>query len=487
MNLHRHQFVALAITLTLFGAIDLLVTLVTPGRASTGGCCCRRSIAAVGTLVGFPLVLAFLERQQRPYRASCVRELEALHGMDTAIVSEMELERVLDVAVKRVMGAVDAVGGGVVLHDAATGAESTFFARTPDHRGQDAEAFARLLRGGESQAEYPPGQGVWNALVYPLRVPPTEASPAGQVAPIAGYVAAGRALPGRPFADAERALMQALASTIAVAVHNAYALRAAREAARVIQEGEQVRADLARERRVARALTEGLLPEILPQIGNFHLSKRYEAQSHEAEVGGDIYDLFPLGQGLWGVVIADVSGKGLAAAQKTAMVKYSLRSYAREHTSPAAVLTLLNDTLSDEDQMTGFVTLFYGVLDCVRYLLTYCSAGHEPPIVRRANGDFETLEPTGMVLGAMRDMPFDDACLHLYAGDGLLLYTDGLTEARSFLDDSFLTIDGVQAMLGELASAPPATVADALWERVESFTGRRQLDDTALLWISHQA
>ena len=466
MNIANYRFVALGITAALFGATDLLVTVLTPGR-NHGWLLAPPIVAAVLVLFAFPYVLSFFESQQDRIDSQ-VRELETLHAMDTAIVSEMEIGRVLLVAVQSLMRAVDAVAGGVVLFDAVTCKVSEQCVKTPDHTGPEADSFLATARSGEQT------NPLWDVLIYPLR---------GLSAQVSGFVSAGRARPGKPFTAAERALVSALSGTVGVAVSNAYALRSAREAASVIAEAEQIRADLKRERRVAQVLTEGLLPSIPPTIGNFAFSKRYEAQSDEAEVGGDIYDLFPLAENRWGIVIADVSGKGLDAAKKTAMVKYSLRSYAREHDSPARVVARLNDTLSDEEQLTGFVTLFYGVLHTDTGLLRYASAGHEPPVLRRESGDFENLEPTGMVVGAMRDMPYDDGEVPLLPGDGLLLYTDGLTEARSAASGEFLAIDGVERMLTGLRGTAAGEVADALWERVEQFTGARQLDDTALLWI----
>ncbi len=189
------------------------------------------------------------------------------------------------------------------------------------------------------------------------------------------------------------------------------------------------------------------------RAGSFAFSDRYEAQSSEAKVGGDIYDLFPLGEQRWGVVIADVSGKGLAAARKTAMVKYALRSYAREHMAPAAVLTRLNDALFDEPDLTGFVTLVYGVLSGDG-AFTYASAGHETPLLRRAGGGgIEPLMPTGMVLGAVRDLEYAEQTVVLRPGDGLLLYTDGLSEARSPAGE-FLDVEGLAGMLAAYQDCP---------------------------------
>jgi sigma-B regulation protein RsbU (phosphoserine phosphatase) len=292
--------------------------------------------------------------------------------------------------------------------------------------------------------------------------------------------------PTVPFAPSDHALLSALAGTVVVALTNVFALEAARAGERKAQQLAAVQEELRRERRIAQALQEALLPQIPERIGPWLLSRRYEAQSPEAQVGGDIYDLFPLDAGRLGVLIADVSGKGLVAAQKTAMVKYALRSYAREHASPAEVVARLNDALFDEPDLTGFVTLVYGVLSDEDGGFTYASAGHETPLVRRRGGTFEALAPTGIVLGAVRDQEYGEASVVLSAGDGLLLYTDGLTEARPAGGD-FLDVEGLQGILERLRDCPPREMARALLAAVRAYAGGSLSDDTAVLWIQRAA
>jgi serine phosphatase RsbU (regulator of sigma subunit) len=476
MNSRENRWVAIAVAFILFGGVDLVALFATP-VPQRGWVMFPPIVAAVATLFVLPFVLGWLERLQDRIRQQD-REIETLHALDTAIVAEGELDRVLDTAARRVMRAADAEAGGVVLYGPDSGEGASPTAETfvlADREGEDAERFAALVRQGMRHDQH------WEMMIAPVQAADGEQ----------GYLAAARYRPGAPFTDEDRSLITALAGTVGVAVTNARRLESARQAAQVRAVAEQVRADaeqvfadLLRERRVAQALTEGLLPDVPARLGSWGFSKRYVAQSDEAQVGGDIYDLFPLGPDRIGVVIADVSGKGLAAARKTAMVKYSLRSYAREHTSPARVLERLNDALTDEPELTGFVTLLYGVLDEETGRFTYASAGHEPPVIRRADGTFEFLAPTGMVLGAMRDMPYEDGATVFAPGDGMLLYTDGLTEARSGRDrDEFLTLEGVQRMLSGLRDCPPERLADALLEQVITFTSNRQSDDTALFWV----
>ncbi|MBC8102448.1 MAG: serine/threonine-protein phosphatase [Cytophagales bacterium] len=475
------RFAAIGIAVVLFGVLDLVMILLLPGR--------QRGVAALFSILGaavilltLPLLLSFFERQQEQIEQQS-REIETLHAMDTAIASELELPRLLEVAVKNAVRAVDGEAAGVTLFHPGTG---KLVAEEYSAVGQGVSGIERLraiTRTGRVSHE-----DLWEALVVPLSVgndiarisdkrseTPFSGSIGGEPT---GYLTAARRRPAaKAFTETDRMLLEALGGTVDVAVANVRALQAARDAV-------WMKDELAKERRVAQALTEGLLPDIPRQVGRLRFAKRYEAQGDEALVGGDIYDLFPLGAGRGGVVIADVSGKGLAAAKKTAMVKYSLRSYAREHASPGEVLARLNTALFDEPDLTGFVTLLYGVLDVHDVSFHYASAGHETPILRRSDGRYEFLEPTGLVLGAAPEQGYETHRYMLAPGDGLLLYTDGLTEARSATDGKLLEIEGVLRILEQNRQNSDATsVPDVLWASLNQYTGGRMRDDMALLWL----
>jgi serine phosphatase RsbU (regulator of sigma subunit) len=479
------RLAAVGIAFALFIVVDLIVILLLPGKQRPLAIA-SSVLGAVVILLAFYMLLSLFERQQEQIDLQS-REIETLHAMDTAIVRELDLPRLLDVAVRHAVRSVDGEAAGVAIFHPTTGklvAEELAAVGLTD---RETDRLRHITRSGGAIDEE-----LWETIIVPLRASTdavniidkrSEETPLSESHPEpTGYLMAARRRQGtRIFTDTDRSMLEALASTIDVAVTNVRALEAARETVRV-------KTELARERRIAQVLTEGLLPDIPAQVGHWHFAKRYEAQSDEALVGGDIYDLFPLDRGRWGIVIADVSGKGLAAAKKTAMVKYSLRSYAREHAAPGQVLARLNSALFDEEYMTGFVTLLYGVLDESSGVIQYASAGHETPILHRADGSFEMLEPTGLVLGAAPDQEYDTLQVVLKPGDGLLLYTDGLTEARSQETGELLEIPGVQKILtanhrpGEIDSLP-----DIIWSAVTEYSGGVMRDDTALLWLECRA
>lgn len=199
-----------------------------------------------------------------------------------------------------------------------------------------------------------------------------------------------------------------------------------------------------REHRVADMLSSAFLTDIPDTLPGLDLSSNYRAGLEEAHVGGDYYDAFSLPDGRVALVIGDVSGKGLSAAVQTATVKYSLRAFATEAGAPGLVLSHLNRMLSGEASGLGehFVTLFYALFEPASGRLAYASAGHETMIIKRFRGGVDLLDSTGPILG-IADHTYSQAEAHLGMGDALLLFTDGLTEARSPGTREMLEMDRV--------------------------------------------
>lgn len=245
----------------------------------------------------------------------------------------------------------------------------------------------------------------------------------------------------------------------------------------------------AREHRVADMLTSAFLTDIPDLLPGLALAANYRAGLEEAQVGGDYYDAFALPDGRVAVVIADVSGKGLSAAVQTATVKYSLRAFATESAAPRLVLSRLNRMLCSELAGLGdhFVTLFYAVFDPASGRLAWGSAGHESVLIKRAAGGSSLLEANGPILG-LAEHSYEQETAELGPGDSLILYTDGLTEARQRETRALLDIDGVRTLVESLpAEAGPGVLASALQRAALQWTGGRPQDDMALLVIRRQA
>jgi len=232
-------------------------------------------------------------------------------------------------------------------------------------------------------------------------------------------------------------------------------------------------AALARERHITDALQRPLTLEIAGDaFAGLSLATLYEAASAEAEVGGDFFDAFLLPQDRVLIAVADATGKGLSAAARTIQVKEVLRAFAREYPhSPASIASRLNDYVCDirafapnamED--ASFVCLSMALIEPATGECAVVSAGAESPIVLRANGAGEAVEPSGLPLGVRSQELYSVTSLRLEPGDTLILLTDGITEARR--GNEFFGPEG----LIECARAARGR-AESLWE-----TGRSILD-----------
>jgi phosphoserine phosphatase RsbU/P len=246
-------------------------------------------------------------------------------------------------------------------------------------------------------------------------------------------------------------------------------------------------ADLERDRlaRLAATLQRTLLPPALPAVPGLEVAAHYHPASTD-EVGGDFYDLFRLDDGRWGLFVGDVCGNGAGAAVVTSLARYTLRAAAVHDPDPVAVLTELNAALHRErlDPAHRFCSVVFGVLTpeaggCGVVLAT---GGHPPPVVIRSDGTAEYgYDVGGQVVGLLPEASFVATALHLGPGDTLLLYTDGLSEARVDRDLRYDEDD----LLEFLASQAPASASHAVAAvrgLLDGF-GPALDDDTALLVV----
>ena len=227
---------------------------------------------------------------------------------------------------------------------------------------------------------------------------------------------------------------------------------------------------------IARRMQLSILPRVFPQRPDVSLASLILPAQ---EVGGDFYDWFLLDDDRLGVVIADVSGKGVPAAFFMAIARTLLKANSRYAHSPAEALAHANQALAAENEEMMFVTLFYGVLQLSTGRFTYASGGHNPPVLRNADGRVRLLpRPRGMALAVDPDAPFAEGELRLEPGDTLFLYTDGVTEAL----DAQGRLFGDAAMLATLAALPQDAPAEDYPRRIvaalEAFAGDApQADD----------
>jgi PAS domain S-box-containing protein len=257
---------------------------------------------------------------------------------------------------------------------------------------------------------------------------------------------------------------------------------------------ERVRADerlqelLTERSRVAAALQTSLVPRSLPAISTLDLASRYEPAGDGREIGGDFFDIFPLDQDSWGVVMGDVSGKGAEAAAVTAQARYTLRALANPLHPPSRTLRELNGQLLKATPVERFCTLIYAVvrLHDSGVDLTLSLAGHHPPLLLRGTGTVEPVGRLGMALGLFEDPELYDSQVTMQAGDLLCLFTDGLVEARD--DRDLFGSDRVAAVLARHSRSSVEDVAAELVGAARSFDRGHELsDDLALLVLRARA
>ncbi len=274
-------------------------------------------------------------------------------------------------------------------------------------------------------------------------------------------------LDGKPFDRDDLELFIALAGMVAIALENARMHQQILEKQRLVKDME-----------FARTVQESFLPQKGPEVRNYGFSSHY---TPALEVGGDFYDFIPLDRDRTGIVIGDVSGKGVPAALFMAKLGSDMRTLAFTETSPAAALMKLNDLLAGRSRRGMFATLLYVELDAASGRLTLCNAGHLPPIVRKADGSLVRLAAaSGAPLGMLPGMKFSQETAVIGPGDTVVLYTDGIVEAMNAREELY-GYERFEALLRK-GSGDPEALKGAILSDVDRFTGLSpQHDDMTLV------
>ena len=253
---------------------------------------------------------------------------------------------------------------------------------------------------------------------------------------------------------------------------------------RRLAERERIR----RELEIARHVQQTFLPKQTPQVEGLDVASRCVPA---AEVGGDYYDLIKLGPGRLGVVIGDVSGKGIGAAFYMTLTKGFLRAVARQSNSPKEVLVRVNDLFYENAERTRFISMIYGIFDVHKGEFAFARAGHNPLLLRHtssATADPMPVAPKGLALGLAQTRLFEkvteESRIRISPGDVFVLYTDGFTEAMDSAENEF----GEARLANLLRSADrelsAAEILDLIYKEVQRFSGQaRQHDDMTLIVV----
>jgi len=248
------------------------------------------------------------------------------------------------------------------------------------------------------------------------------------------------------------------------------ACRNARQSDKLIEAREREK-----ELQIARTIQLGLLPAVTPDIEGLSLAGTCVPAK---EVGGDYYDYLLREDGVLDLVIADVSGHSVGAAFIMTETRTFIQAKAQDLSTSTEIVSSLNEFLYEDLTRTElFITLFYAKYNPRTHQLAYASAGHNPPLLWRAQtGKCERLDAEGLILGVMAKTSFEEKYAQLYPGDMLLLYTDGITEAES-PDGAFFGEEQLCALLQEHSSLPPQELLETLLSQARLFTGTKNFND----------
>jgi sigma-B regulation protein RsbU (phosphoserine phosphatase) len=255
----------------------------------------------------------------------------------------------------------------------------------------------------------------------------------------------------------------------------------ANEAAAVIEratlykthmEGQRVEQELA----TAAKIQANLMPQENPQLPSYKVAAR---NIPSRVVGGDFYDFILFDESHVGIVIADVSGKGIPGAILMASARASLRAYLEDPHSVGGVVTRLNRVLCRDTQLEQFVSLFYGMLDIPERTFTYTNAGHNPPVLLRDNERI-LLHEGGAILGVLQDSPYEERKTQLLRGDLVLFYTDGITEAER--NDKCFGEERLLKLVQTNMSKDPDRIVEEVLQKVAEFSNESpQSDDRTII------
>ena len=230
----------------------------------------------------------------------------------------------------------------------------------------------------------------------------------------------------------------------------------------------------------SETMQRSLLPSELPDVGRLEVGHVYQSAAR-VDVGGDVYDFLTLDDGRLAVVLGDVTGKGIQAAADMAMAKFSFRALARMHPEPGDFLAAVNEVVVDEIETGKFITMLYLVIDPESRSVASASAGHPAARVVTAGGEVGELGGHGLALGIDSDQEYDVAREELAPGTTVVLYTDGVIEARH--DGELYGEERLDDLLQRSANLGPQELAEAVLADCKSFAGGELSDDCAVVCL----
>ncbi|UCE05623.1 MAG: SpoIIE family protein phosphatase, partial [bacterium] len=282
-----------------------------------------------------------------------------------------------------------------------------------------------------------------------------------------GILCLGNKLTRTSFSAEDATLLNVLSDQIAIAIENID-----------LHQEKLEKQHIEKELSVAREIQKMLLPYQIPEGKNFEISAM---NIPSKEVGGDYYDFIQLDKNHVGIAIGDISGKGIPGAMLMSNLQATLRASAWQIHQPAEVMKKINNQIANTTSSEKFATFFYGILDSKKLTFTFSNAGHNYPIIKKRSGQYCHLTDGGLVIGVKPDFDYNQTRINLSAGDTLVFYTDGITEALNPEIEEF----GEQKLLDIIVNYPYGSAEELrnhIYEEMISFTkGESQYDDLTLI------
>lgn len=283
-----------------------------------------------------------------------------------------------------------------------------------------------------------------------------------------GMILLGERISREPYGPADLEFLTSLANLAIISLENARLFVEAIEKQKMEDE-----------LKIAREIQKGLLPAVLPVIPGIELAA---TNISSKQVGGDYYDLLTIDDHRWVIAIGDVSGKGTPAALLMANLQATIRALVPLRLSLSELTSRVNDLMCQNTGGTKFVTFFWGIIDVQAMTLSYVNAGHNHPYLLRAGGQMERLEKGGMILGVLpTTTPYEEGSTPLRAGDVLVLFTDGVSEAMDSHGADYGE-DRLERLICANREKPPARMLDTVSEDIRRHAGRAaQSDDITMM------
>ncbi len=409
-------------------------------------------------------------------RASA-RRLRALYEVSRSFAQSLRLDETLDALARTVVDVLDLDAAVVrmpderreqllsraihVRHENFAGAAGAILAQPVPFGQRNVQRLFRERLGFRLRPTRVPGEQFlpglapflekgWTAAVVPVALPTEVVASLG----IFSF------RPGEPLTEETVEAATAISAQAALAIDNA----------RLYQQQKQF----------ADTMQRSLLPRSRPVVEGLDVGELYEP-SARVDVGGDLYDFLALDDGRLAVVLGDVTGHGVDATADMAMAKFVFRSLAREHPEPADFLAAANDVICSEIAAGKFISMSYLVVDGATGRIAAASAGHPSPRLVLPNGSTRALEAHGLVLGIDAGQEYEESHAELPPGASLVLYTDGVVEARR--DGELYGDDRLDSLLAELHELPARQLAAAVAKDAREFAGGDLSDDLAVVVI----